>query len=120
MCHSTARSAWFDSYRHWGRNNQVTQGNTITEVLAALILSGNVPLQAVALAGESIAIDARLSDHEQGASRRASLEAWAALADANDILLRRTQMAVTDFASTRDGHALILALSEIKKQLSDL
>ncbi len=98
----------------------MAQGNTITEVLAGLILEGNVPLQAIALAGEAIAIDARLSDHIQGASRRTSLETWSDLAEANEVFLRRTKDAVVDFLKTKDGYVLIDALSEIKEGLAGL
>jgi hypothetical protein len=96
------------------------QRNTITATLATLIQKENVPLQAVALAGEAIAIDARLSDFEQGASRRSSFEKWAALTEAYDVLLKRTQSITADFERDRDGHVLIAALTEIKARLAAL
>jgi hypothetical protein len=96
------------------------QGQTITEVLANLILSGNVPLKAVAVAGEVITIDARLCDYDTGASRRVNLEVWSAFAEAYDVVLQRVRSAIGDFSRTRDGDALLRALSEIKERLTTL
>jgi hypothetical protein len=93
---------------------------TITELLAKLILGGNVPLRAVALAGEAIAIDARICDYDSGAAKRATLEVWSAFAEAYDVILQRTRSAIEDFSRTRDGEALLLALSEIKERLTAL
>jgi hypothetical protein len=94
--------------------------NTIGQVLAALILRENVPLQAVALAGEMITLDARLSDYHPGAENRSSLENLSLLGEANEELLRRTRAAADDFSRTRDGHALIRTLVEIKEKLAAL
>ena len=77
-------------------------------------------MQAVGIAGEAIAIDARLSDYYQGATKRASLEKWVTLAEANDELLQRTRLAVADFSRTQDGFTLIQTLSEIKERLAAL
>jgi hypothetical protein len=46
---------------------------TITEALATLILQGNIPLEAVAIAGKTIALDARVCSYDLGATKRASL-----------------------------------------------
>jgi hypothetical protein len=89
----------------------VTHKGTITEVLAALILQGNVPLKAVALVGEAIAVDARLSDYDQTA-KRATLERWQSLGEAYEALFGRTQSAVDDFSRTPER---ICAHSESKR-----
>jgi hypothetical protein len=93
----------------------MAQTSTITQALATLILNGNVPLEAVAIAGEVITIDARISSFDKGAAKRASLEKWSEFAEAYDVLLRRTQSAADDFAQSRDGRTLIQALGEIKE-----
>ena len=98
----------------------MAQTKTITEALATLILQGNVPLEAVAIAGETIALDARMSSYDQGATKRASLEKWSAFAEAYDVLLRRAQSASADCAMTRDGRALIRALDDVKQSLAAL
>ncbi len=94
--------------------------NTVTAVLAKLIQQSNVPLKAVALAGEIIAMDARLSDFELGASRRTSLEKWSSVAEAYDVLLKRAQSVEADFAQKRDGEVLLATLSDMKEELAAL
>jgi hypothetical protein len=91
---------------------------TITEVLAAFILQVNIPLKAVTLAGEIIALDARLNDYDTGAPSRANFEKWAETCEAYEVLSLRTQTAVAEFARTPEGYAaLVQKLSEIKAGL---
>jgi hypothetical protein len=104
---------------HWDPE-PMERKSTVTALLAELIQQDNVPLKAVALAGEIITIDARLSDFEPGSSRRTSLETWSAVAEAYVVLLKRAHSVVAEFAQKRDGHVLVAGLSAMKNELAAL
>ena len=93
---------------------------TITETLATLILQGNVPLRAVAIAGEAIALDAQMNSYDQGADKRSTFDRWSDYAEAYDSLLRRSQSAASDFERTKDGRDLIKVLEEIRADMKAL
>lgn len=88
--------------------------------MAALILQGNVPLEAVAIAGEVITTDARICSYDKGVARRASLEKWSEFAEAYELLLRHTRSAIEKFGQNRDGRALVRALEEIEQSMTAL
>ena len=98
----------------------MSQAKSITEVLADLILQRNVPLRAVAIAGEAVAADARLSDHPEGPTKRTTGPELHELLETYDTLLQRCKAIVKEFGEARDGHALIRSLSEIKQALIEL
>jgi len=101
-------------------SSQMTQAKTITQELAMLILQGSLPLEAVAIAGETIALDARVCSYQDGATKRRTLESWSEFAEAYDLLLRDTQSAVAGFTMTRDAHTLVRALEDLKRNLTVL
>jgi hypothetical protein len=98
----------------------MSQAKSLSEVLASLILQPNVPLRAIAIAGEAIAADAPLRDYPDGPAKRTTGPELYQFLEAYDALLRRSEVIVSDFLETRDGHALILDLSGIKQALVEL
>src|SRR5450755_2009065 len=95
----------------------MTQRASIDTLLAALIIQGNVPMKAVEIAGEIIAIAARLSDYDLGRKHRAKLESWSKSAEVYETMLRRAQSAIAEFNLSHDGSALLESLSSIKHDL---
>jgi hypothetical protein len=96
------------------------QAQSITEVLVRLILLGNVPLKAVAIAGEAIAVDARLRDYPQGPTKRTSGDEYYQFLESYEALRQRCEGVVNAYSEARDGHSLIKRLSDIKDALGKL
>jgi hypothetical protein len=98
----------------------MSERDTVTSILATLIQQTHVPLKAVALAGEIIAMHARLSDVDDGVlkPKPISLESWVSMAETYHALLRRTHTSFVEYMRDQDGDALIGALSEIKEVLA--
>jgi hypothetical protein len=98
----------------------MSQFKSISEVLANLILQHNVPLKAIAIAGEAIATDAPLLDYPHGAAKRTTGPELYQFLETYDALLRHSEVVVREFLETRDAHALIRDLSGIKQALVEL
>jgi len=99
----------------------MSDAKSISGVLANLILQENVPLRAVAVAGETIAADALLLDYPvEGTTRRNAFEDLGQFLETYETWLRRSEDIVSDFLRRRDGRELIRDLSEIKDALVEL
>ena len=97
------------------------QSRSITEVLANLILRSDTPLDATAIAGEIVTLDARLRTY--GGSIHANnrtLEEISNAMQVYDTILERSEALVVDFAAKRDIPVLLQQLLEIKASLGRL
>jgi hypothetical protein len=98
----------------------MSQARSIAHVLANLVLQRNVPLKAVAIAGEAIAADAKALSHPEGPKSPKTGEELYQFLETYDALSRRCEGIVSAYMETRDADALLRDLSEIKRALVDL
>jgi hypothetical protein len=98
----------------------VAKSQLIFQVLAQLILRNDLPLRAVAIAGEAMAADARLMDYGQGLTKRNTGPELFELLESYETVLRRCQAMVEGFSESQDGNRLIDELLKIKGKLIEL
>ncbi|HEX6121023.1 MAG TPA: hypothetical protein VFZ03_16365, partial [Dongiaceae bacterium] len=81
----------------------MTEEPVILKVLASFIMRPNVPLQAIAMAGEVIALDARLMDYDGILANRKTLRQISQGLETYHSLAFRTEAIVQQFSGTQDG-----------------
>ena len=95
----------------------MTEPRSVTKLIAPLLFVDNIPLRAVALVGEAITADARLSDLGEGKTVRSDLDAIIELTSSYEIIQELAAIAVGEFEESCDGNRLIKQLSDIRDGL---
>jgi hypothetical protein len=90
------------------------------ELMANLILTGDLPMNGIADAGEIITLDARSMDYDSPFHKAMSLMYKGSLLDDYEILLERCGANIRQFSESQDIGALLRNLSEIKLALAEL
>jgi hypothetical protein len=93
---------------------------SIAQILAELVVEGGMPLKAVAITGELIAMDARISDYLNGPMKHGSLKDIELAAESYDALLKKAEGIGKDFLETRDRQALMNELVAVKDTMAAL
>jgi len=91
----------------------------ISEELVPLIGQRDVSLQTIVIVGEMIAAEARILDFPWTVRNCKTGEELGKALETHEGLVRRTQMAVSEFLQTRDREVLMQVLSDIKSRLTE-
>lgn len=99
----------------------MTQQVSMVEVFVPLLSQSNrVPLKAISIVGEIIALDARLRDYGGGLMKQDNLQEIIASLEDYEQLVQRTRTGVNAFLEVGDNLTLIELLSEVRGSLSEL
>jgi hypothetical protein len=99
----------------------MAQSESVFRVLAQLILRDNVPLHAVAIAGEAIAADARRLDADSEApTKHRSDRGVLDFLESYESIRRRCEALFEAFSERRNVPELVRELSEIRDELIGL
>jgi hypothetical protein len=98
----------------------MAQSESVFRVLAQLILRNNVPLHAVAIAGEAIAADARLNDDSEAPAKRRSDRGVLDFLESYEAVRQRCEAVLEAFSEKRDVPELVRELSKIRDKLIEL
>ena len=98
----------------------MTEARSISEALVPLISRDDIPLKAIAIVGEIIAVDARLRDFDQGPTKRTTGDQLGEFLETYDVLLQRTLSAIEAFLKTQNREGLMKVIREIKEGLTAL
>jgi len=93
---------------------------SIAQILAELVVEGGMPLKAVAITGELIAMDARISDYPNGAMKHGSLIDIERAAESYEALVKKAEGIGKDFLETKDRQTLMNELVAIKDTMAAL
>ena len=90
------------------------------ELMANLILTADLPMHGIAVAGEIITLDARAMDYGSPFHKAMSLTYTGSLFDDYELLLARCKTDVHRHSESQDLVELLRSLNEIKLALAEL
>jgi hypothetical protein len=99
---------------------KMTSRGPISKVLIQLLMRDDIPSQTVALVGEIITADARLSGLGKGKTIRSTIDAVLELTKAYEGIQDKCEAAIVEFSASHDSEMLDRRLSEIRNGLVSL